>query len=72
MFSAFNWAKQKRRRVVYISFLKEVLENMWVGLYIDYIARLTSFKLPLLLLLGRFKKRGLKTTCVILIFLKKN
>ena len=30
----------------------------WVGLYIDYIARLTSFKLPLSFLLGRLKKRG--------------
>ena len=58
MFSAFNWVNSKRRRVVYISFLKEVFENMWVGLYIDYIARLTSFKLPLSFLLGRFKKGG--------------
>ena len=58
IFQLLNWVKQKDVGLFISPVLKEVLENMWVGLYIDYIARLTSFKLPLSFLLGRLKKRG--------------
>ena len=54
MFSAFNWAKQKDVGL----FISPFLRRYWKICDIDYIARLTSFKLPLSFLLGRFKKGG--------------
>ena len=65
IFSAFKQDKAKRRRVVYISFLKEVLvlvkDN---GVYIsDYIARLTPLNFLFRFCWGGLKKEVKDDLC---------